>query len=341
MNRSSFDRPLADNSSGTNNSRADQPLLLASVDQANSGLGMLDASINGAPSAATPTGMHHGNYHFKTVVDHRSREYSVHVPRGYDGHSPLPVMFMLPGVDGSIQSLRSSTQMDRYADRRHFAVVYLQTLSKDFEGLMSFNSWNLEHGTLSRKVAGYDDLRYVKAVHDRLGKMLSLNPEQEYLVGHSEGGVAAQYIMQKLPFFTGFASVHGTRRVTDPAPRHGHGAALLILARNDAMLPLEGGHGDVVTVVGAPLVEESRPLLQKEVWAKANMCGTPKVYHQNGDQITDYHCKSGPVREIIQWNAEHPWNAPVDSKVVVDFLFPYRKPVVTPAEPPLPPKVER
>ena len=278
---------------------------------------------NAAAAASIAKPLSPGEHHFKTVVEHQRREYSVYVPHGYDGSSALPVVYMLPGVSETIDSMKLSTLMNKYADKRKLAVVYLQTLEKSFEGFTNLTSWNLEHGSLSRKVRSYDDVNYVGAIHDKVSTQINANEQKEFLIGHSEGGDAAQYLMQKLPYFAGFASVHGTRSASDPVPpRRVHGAALLVLARRDGMLPIVGGFGDIVTMIGAPKVSESLPLTQKDIWAAANKCGAPLVYYRNGDQITDYRCKRGPVREIIQWNAQHPWNAPVDTNLVLDFLLP-------------------
>ncbi len=276
-----------------------------------------------APVAPITKPLSPGEHHYKVNVEHHRREYSLYVPHGYDGTSPLPVVYMLPGVSETIDSMKSSTRMNTYAERRKFAVVYLQPLEKSFEGLTNLTSWNMDHGSLSRKVRSYDDINYVRAIHDKVSAQLNVDEQKGFLVGHSEGGVAAQYLMQKLPYFAGFASVHGTRSASDPVPPRGvHGAALLVLARRDGMLPIVGGFGDVITMLGAPKVGESLPLTQKDIWAAANKCGAPHVYYRSGDQITDYRCKNGPVREIIQWNAQHQWNAPVDTNLVLDFLLP-------------------
>src|SRR5277367_5785921 len=39
-----------------------------------------------------------------------NRRFVVHVPNSYDGHSPLKVLFVLHGFDGSIDEMRSMTR---------------------------------------------------------------------------------------------------------------------------------------------------------------------------------------------------------------------------------------
>src|SRR5262245_29526903 len=49
------------------------------------------------------------------AVDGKTREYEIHVPKGYDGKKELPVMYMMGGVGGGIDQMKHETGMNRVA----------------------------------------------------------------------------------------------------------------------------------------------------------------------------------------------------------------------------------
>jgi poly(3-hydroxybutyrate) depolymerase len=268
------------------------------------------------------------DYHQVISVERQDRDFELHLPPSYDGTKALPVMYVLPGVSGDIGDMKAMTSMNSVADRKGFAVVYVEAQHKSF-GIVSLRGWNLAHGALTDKAPGYDDLQYIRAVINIVGRQILIDRNAQYVVGHSEGGMAAQFVAQEIPVFAGFASVKSTRRVTDPWPTQGTNpmAALIILGRYDTTLSLSGGFGQDSNpfIVGAvPRMAESLPLWQKQVWTWANRCNQPRVSVNPYSQVTDYSCKDAPVREIIT-NTEHHWDGEYTSSVIADFLLSYRK----------------
>ncbi len=262
-----------------------------------------------------------GDHQESLTVQGRQRRYEIHVPPNYDGSKPIPVMYVMPGVGGHIDQMKHETGLNREADEKGFAVVYIEALDKPFPGtfgLGSATSWNLDHGSLTEKVAGYDDLNYIKAVDKEVSKALNVQNDAKYLTGFSEGGGAAQYVAESMPgVFAGVASVHGTHLESDPKPRTGDPTAFVsIIGDDDNMLPISGGHGIgegwrpmkgfMTGTLGK--VSESEPLQQKEVWAEANGCQAPKIKDDGKDKVTTYTCQGGPVTEIIRLGGMHAWD---------------------------------
>ncbi|UCE26200.1 MAG: phospholipase, partial [Candidatus Coatesbacteria bacterium] len=63
----------------------------------------------------------------KTItVDGVEREYYVHVPEGYDGPEPVPLVLALHGGGGKAEKMDKLTGFNDVADREGFIVVYPQ-----------------------------------------------------------------------------------------------------------------------------------------------------------------------------------------------------------------------
>ncbi len=245
--------------------------------------------------------------------DGRQRQFELHVPKNYDGKSPLPVVYMMHGITENMDMMREYSQMDKMSDEKNFAVVYMQADKQNFPGTLGIykeNSWNFDHGTLTPRDKSYDDLDYVKDVKAKVEGSIAIDQEREYLAGFSEGGQAAQYLAQKMPdTFAGIASMHGTILDEDPRPGKSNVTPMIsILGDDDNILPLKGGHGwfsqgallkGYLTEI-VPKISESRPLAQAPIWAEADG-DTVKTVSENSDQKTTlYSGGKAPVEEIIR-----------------------------------------
>jgi poly(3-hydroxybutyrate) depolymerase len=245
-------------------------------------------------------------------LEGKDREFEMHLPRGYDGKSAVPVVYMLHGLTENMEMMKEYSHMNQVADEKGFAVVYLQALPQNFPGsfgLYSENSWNLEHGTLTAKDSHYDDLNYVKAVKASVESQISVDSHRQYLVGFSEGGEAAQFIAHEMPkTFAGVATVHSTLLESDPRPLAGDPTAMIsVLGNDDNVLPLHGGHGwgedgalkgFMTLTIGK--ISQSQPLAQAPAWAAADGDRMETKRSANNEDITDYTGGSAPVEQIVR-----------------------------------------
>ena len=242
----------------------------------------------------------------------QQREFELHVPKNYDGHSPLPVVYMMHGLTENMDMMREYSNMDKVADEKGFAVAYLQAQKQGFPGLPFYNenSWNMDHGTLTPRDSSYNDLDYFKAVKSEVEHSLPIDKNKEFIAGFSEGGQAAQYIAQQVPGqIAGIASVHGTIIDSDPRPAAKDALPMIsILGNNDDILPLGGGHGwgqDSSLLKGWRMITvgkigESQPLAQAPAWAKA--AGDTQVNRSQtpAQDTTTWSGGTAPVEEIIR-----------------------------------------
>jgi poly(3-hydroxybutyrate) depolymerase len=210
--------------------------------------------------------------------------------------------------------------MNKLADERGFAVVYMEALKQPMPwpfGSSEAFTWNLDHGTLTPKDPSYDDLTYIKDVDKALSSQLNVDGRGKYLAGFSEGALAAQYVAQQMKgTFAGVALVHGTLLEDDPRPAVGDPTAtIVVLGNDDNMFALNGGHG---WFQGGSLIKgfmslnfgkvsKSRPLQQTQAWAQANRCSDPKTVDTKHNTITTYSCQDAPVKQIIRKSHIHNW----------------------------------
>jgi len=256
----------------------------------------------------------------KMIVEGRTRRFQIHLPNGYDGHSALPVVYMMPGYKESLDVMKQETGMNRQADERGFAVVYMEPLKQPTPwtfGAGDGLSWNLDHGTLTPKDPSYDDMNYIKAVDKLVSDKLNVDTDRKYLAGFSEGALAAQYVAQQMRGnFAGIALVHGTLLKDDPRPAPGDPTATIaIVGNNDNMFPLYGGHGwfqggllKGFMSINFSKVGQSNPLQQAPAWAKANRCFSAEITDTKHNTITRYSCLDAPVEQIIRKSHFHDWS---------------------------------
>ena len=274
-----------------------------------------------------------GDVRQQVQSDGQQRQFEVHVPKGYDGKSDLPVVYMMHGITENMDMMREYSQMDKMADPKGFAVVYMQAGKEDFPGTLGIykeNSWNLDHGTLTPRDPKYNDVDYMKDVKKTVEGELKIDKDKEYIAGFSEGGQAAQYMAQEMPHqFAGIASVHGTILDKDPKPPTDGSSPpmpmLSILGDDDNILPINGGHGwfsQGVPLKGwlteiVPKVGQSEPRAQAPDWAAADGDNVKKVEDNADQQTTTYSGGKAPVEQIVRhshlgwtgsYGGQHAWD---------------------------------
>lgn len=75
----------------------------------------------------------------KSYPGSRDRDYILHLPDGYDGSKPIPLVMVLHGCNQTNQTIQHDTNFDAIADQEGFAVVYPFITS--YQGLRNANCW--------------------------------------------------------------------------------------------------------------------------------------------------------------------------------------------------------
>ena len=120
-----------------------------------------------------------------------TRRYTVHVPPGYDGKKPLPVVVMLHGGGGMSKGAAEETGWDVKADKENFLAVFPNALARDPEKPGSFaRNPQLWNGGSDRFYPGQkapDDVAFLNTLLDELCAKFSVDARRIFVTGFSNG----------------------------------------------------------------------------------------------------------------------------------------------------------
>lgn len=146
---------------------------------------------------------------FSFVFDGQTRNYTVHLPAGYNAALTYPLVFNFHGYTSNAWQQQLYSGMDAVADSNHFIVVYPDGLN---------NAWNVGFG-LAPYNSGVDDVGFTNAMIDTLMAYYSINPNRVYACGMSNGGYFSHRLACELENrIAAVASVTGT--LTDSTAVH-------------------------------------------------------------------------------------------------------------------------
>lgn len=128
------------------------------------------------PATATATP---GERTESLMVDGQSRSYLLHVPPGYTGAAPVPVVFDFHGLGGNGMQQRNLSGWAAVADREGFLMVYPNGSS---------NAWNVGRCCPPAADQGVDDVAFVRAVIAQLQREACIDSKRIYASGCSNGG---------------------------------------------------------------------------------------------------------------------------------------------------------
>jgi polyhydroxybutyrate depolymerase len=192
-----------------------------------------------------------------------SREYVVHVPAGYAGMVPTPLVLYFHGAGGNAVGADADSGWSQLADRDRFLVVYPQGLPFGQGGPAAWAS----AGPTEYDI---DDLSFVRAVVAQVERRFCVARGAVFATGMSSGGGMAGYVACAL-----------SGQVAAAAPVAGNHYTLTKLGcrprRRVALLEIHGTADPVVPYNGTPAtVDPIWPLppipTWVSVWAHLNGC---------------------------------------------------------------------
>jgi polyhydroxybutyrate depolymerase len=176
-----------------------------------------------------------GTHDLSIVVDGRTRTYRLYVPGGFDEKSALPLVIALHGGGGTAQVMETLTGFSILAERENFFAAYPNGFSD--------NHWADGRGTTQPEIAGVNDVNFISALIDEIGKLVRLDTKRVYVCGFSNGSIMANFAACELSAkIAAFGGVSGqlaeNKKNLHPASPLGviyiHGSA-------DPVVPYSGG----------------------------------------------------------------------------------------------------
>jgi polyhydroxybutyrate depolymerase len=255
-----------------------------------------DAETSGSPASL---GCQDGSLdssvtHVELEHDGEERSYEIHLPPGYDGSTPLPVVLNFHGFTSSGLQQQESTNMDALADREGFITVYPNGL---------YESWNAGVCCGRSAETNVDDVGFTRALVADLGERGCIDESRVYATGMSNGGFlshrlaceAADLIAATAPVAAVLGIPDSECQPARPIPiMHLHGTS-------DPLVPFDGGG-----LADSPSVAEST-----EGWLARNGCtGESAITYENGDASceTVEPCDGGvSVTLCLAEGAGHCW----------------------------------
>ncbi|NDJ75441.1 MAG: polyhydroxybutyrate depolymerase [Chloroflexi bacterium] len=152
------------------------------------------------PIAPTPTPAHAqdgtdrqpGDYALSMEYDGLTRTYLLHIPPGYDGSQPYPLVIGLHGGTGTAEQFQRSSGINAAADDLGFIAVFP-------DGTGRLQTWNAGHCCGLSRRDNVDDVGFIAALIAELSAELNLDPARFYATGMSNGAMMSYRLGAELP----------------------------------------------------------------------------------------------------------------------------------------------
>jgi polyhydroxybutyrate depolymerase len=220
-----------------------------------------------------------GNHTRTLEVDRRSRTYLIHVPASYDGSKPYPVVLVFHGGASNAEQMVRFCGLNDKADQAGFLVVYPEGTGQR-DRLLTWNGGNCCGYAMLNRV---DDVGFVRALLDDLGKVARVDPKRIFATGMSNGAIMAYRLASELSDrIAAIAPVSGPMGTETCTPRrpvsviHFHGT-------QDEFAPLEGGRGKK-SLSGTNFYSGEHSIRQ---WVKADGCPEQPTTVRRADRARD------------------------------------------------------
>src|SRR4030042_3686491 len=113
-----------------------------------------------------------------------NRSYELHLPAGYTGRIPVPLVVVLHGSNASGMIIRVYTRFNESADQHNFIVVCPDSYGEYWnDGRIDMNSFSFK--------ANIDDVKFISVLIDHIRSRYRVDRTRVYIVGFSNGGMMA------------------------------------------------------------------------------------------------------------------------------------------------------
>lgn len=230
-------------------------------------------------------------------VGDATRTYVVRAPATLLSSSRIPLVLVLHGGGGNAANAEKMTGFTAKARNENFIVVYPEGSGRLRRGLLTWNAGHCCGYAMGEKA---DDVAFINALIDDLGKRYPIDDKRIYVTGMSNGAMMSHRLGTELSHrIAAIAPVVGTVFGDEREPAQPV-AALMINGLLDNNVLFSGGAG---TGRGKDAWDgtPARPALdQATFWAKVNGCESTPARNDTAIQTHyRYRCPGGLAVELI------------------------------------------
>jgi polyhydroxybutyrate depolymerase len=233
-------------------------------------LGDTGTATTTCPSAKLPAGDQ-----TKTIsVNGVSRTYILHVPSGYTGTTPVPLVVDYHPIGGSASGQESGTTYKPLTDAEGVVSVYPNGLASPNLG----QAWNVEGCCTTA-----NDTSFARAMVAEVKTLACINPKRVYAVGFSMGGGMTHFSACHLTdIFAAAAPAAFDLTQQNQPDCHPSRPITMVMFRGSAdnVVPYAGGHSALVTGMAIDFLGAKGTFQQ---WATYDQCtGSASAEDANG-----------------------------------------------------------
>jgi len=210
-------------------------------------------------------------------VDGRARTYTYHVPAGYDGSRPVPMVLAFHGRLGQGAGEERLSHLDGVSDEHGFLVVYPDGLDR---------SWADGRGGTPSDKKGVDDVKFLSRLIGQMEREYQVDNTRIYAAGMSNGGFMSGRLACELSGrISAVAIVAASLSETVAANCHPERpvSVLLLQGTNDPLVPLAGGTLGHNTAGGVVLSHDATV----QTFVKLDRCSVPPKKEHIPDRAGD------------------------------------------------------
>jgi polyhydroxybutyrate depolymerase len=162
-----------------------------------------------------------------------NRSYLLHIPPGYDGTKPLPLVFDVHGYTSFASEQLMRSKWDKMADKEGFVLIDPDGVNK---------SWNAGSCCGGNQ---QDDVGFFRAMVKKATEELCIDSKRVYVSGHSNGGAMTYRLAcEAADIFAAVAPVCGWLTVSKCEPVRPI-PVLAIRGLNDTTVKIDTADGDI------------------------------------------------------------------------------------------------